>query len=297
MFHQASCCAGIKPIVVRIPVVQRAQQAEWGVNVLAVFRKVVSVVILLQQGVRLVGRDAQRFGPFLHAGAERGVQLLLRDAAKPGIVVEHGDLVQVVQLGKNAELGEFRYARDEHEAQIGPFVLQHLEKLAEHFAHGFSGFRLVHQVHDGRVVFVENDYHLLARLFVGPVNQTPEPFARSFFGRVAAVQALVVTDVQFQRTPGFGNATVLQSAQDEVEHGMLPPLPFALHDFQSLEKLLLCLEIRLERVTQQGFSEAARTCKENITISADQVKHHVCLVNVYFSVFADVLKLVGVYGV
>ena len=146
---------------------------------------------------------------------------------------------------------EFSYSCDEHESEVCPLVLQDLVELAEHGAHGLQLFRLVHQSHDGGVVFVEYHDYLLARLLEGSVYESTETLAGSLFRYITSIEIFIVADKQFQCTLCFGNCTILQSAHGEVEDGMLLPFLFEVHDLQSLEEFLLSEEIRLEGVAEQ----------------------------------------------
>ena len=251
MFYQRGHRARLEPVVAGGIVVKGIQQAEWRVDILAVGREMVSVVVLLQQGVCLLCGDVQVLRIFPDTGTQRGIQFFLRDTTKTRIFVKHGYLLEVVQFGEDAELRKFSNSCDEHESEVCPLVLQDLIELAEHGAHGLQLFRLVHQSHDGGVVFVEYHDYLLARLFEGPVYESTETLPGSLFRHITSIDIFIVADKQFQCTLRFGNGTILQSAHGEVEDGMLLPFLFEVHDLQSLEEFLLSEEIRLEGVAEQ----------------------------------------------
>ena len=83
-------------------------------------------------------------------------------------------MVEVVELGEDAELGKFGHSRDEHETDVCSLVFQHLVELAWHRAHGFELFLLVHEAHDGSVVFVDDNHNTVACLLAGTVNLSQE---------------------------------------------------------------------------------------------------------------------------
>ena len=58
----------------------------------------IAVIVLLQQGVCLVGRNLQVLSVFLDTGTQHGVKFLLSYATQPGVFIVHGYLSQVVQL-------------------------------------------------------------------------------------------------------------------------------------------------------------------------------------------------------
>ena len=78
----------------------------------------IAIVVAFQFGVCLFQSDIQSLGIFLYARAENSVEFFLGDTTKPRILVEHGNLLQVVQFGEDAHLGELCYTRDEDELQI-----------------------------------------------------------------------------------------------------------------------------------------------------------------------------------
>ena len=82
-----------------------------------------------------------------------------------------------------------------------------------------------------------------------------------------------------------------------MQHGIGLPFLLQVHDLQSLKQLFLALEISLEGIAQQRLAETAGTGKEDILILVDQAIHHICLVNIHFAIFTNLLKLVGIYGV
>ena len=104
MLYQRGHCARFKPVVVCFPVIEGVEQTERRIDILAVWREVVSVIVLLQQGVCLAGGYAQSLGIVLNAWPQCRVELLLCYAADAGVVVNHGYLVEVVKLREYAEL-------------------------------------------------------------------------------------------------------------------------------------------------------------------------------------------------
>ena len=82
-----------------------------------------------------------------------------------------------------------------------------------------------------------------------------------------------------------------------MQNGVFLPLLFKLRYLQSLEQLLLSLEISLEGVAQKGLAEPPRPCKEHIPVFAHKVKHHVGLVHIHLPVLAYVCELVGIYRI
>ena len=88
-------------------------------------------------------------------------------------------MLEVVQLRKDAHLRELGDTCDEDEFQICPLVLKHLIELTEHSAHVFQLFLIVEKAHHRRIIFVENNHYLIARLLESMMNKVTESVTRS----------------------------------------------------------------------------------------------------------------------
>ena len=161
-------------------VVERIQYAVWGINVLALLGEMIAIVVAFQFGVCLFQSDIQSLGIFLYARAENSVEFFLGDTTKPRILVEHGNLLQVVQFGEDAHLGELCYTRDEDELQVCALLLDHLIEPTQKGAHAFELFLVIKQAHEWGIVLVKNDHCFFACLLVGIMNQVREAGTDSY---------------------------------------------------------------------------------------------------------------------
>ena len=87
---------------------------------------------------------------------------LFRDAADGGIFRQHADILNIVQLAKDAQLGELGDARQEHEAQVGVAGFERTIEIPHDVAQDGQVFFLMHHVEQGGVVFVD-EHHLTWR--------------------------------------------------------------------------------------------------------------------------------------
>ena len=104
MLYQRGHRTRLEPVVVGVSSVESTEHAERSIDVLAVSREMISVIVLLHQGVCLVGRNLQILCLFLDTGTQHGVKFLLSYATQPGVFIVHGYLRQIVQLREDAEL-------------------------------------------------------------------------------------------------------------------------------------------------------------------------------------------------
>ncbi len=63
-------------------------------------------------------RKFQRLCKSFYVRLHNGCQLRKTYSANGRILVEHTDIVEIVQFAEDTELGEFRYSRDEYEFKV-----------------------------------------------------------------------------------------------------------------------------------------------------------------------------------
>ena len=110
--------AGGEPVVANLLRVHGIEQAEGIVNTGRIGGEVIAVVLPLQLLQYIVLRNVLALCQSTDALLEVILQFLLRDAAQRGVLGQHGDVVEVVELGEDAQLRKLADARDEHEAEV-----------------------------------------------------------------------------------------------------------------------------------------------------------------------------------
>ena len=78
-----------------------------------------------------------------------------------------------------------------------------------------------------------------------------------------------------------------------MEHGVFEPVLLQFLYRQALEKLLLALEVVLQRGDQQALAETARTAQEINGARSHQLVYQIGLVHIDITVFPNLLK--GLY--
>ena len=106
-------------------------------------------------------------------GKER-IEFLLRNTADCGIAIIHRDVVEIIQIAKDAYLAEFCYSGEKGELDV--FVAT-LQDAVESFQ-GVAIIRLQRFVSDGLeerlVVFVDEDDHVAGGPFYGTTDNSLE---------------------------------------------------------------------------------------------------------------------------
>ena len=97
--------------------------------------------------------------------------LLFGDAAYAGIVWSHGYVLQIVEFAEDAELRELGDAREEDKMQIWVAVFQRRIEIAHHIAQHGQCLVFMHHIKQRSIIFINENDHLLARLFIYRSNK------------------------------------------------------------------------------------------------------------------------------
>ena len=207
-------------------------------------------------------------------------------------------LNRFVQLAEDAQLGELGDAGQEDKLEMG---VEHLERTVEilhRAAQQAEVFLLVHHVEQGRVVLVDDDDHLLARLLVRPHHQVLQAYVGVLLLALVPEHLLLVVEHVGEITPEHGVVHVLCAAHVEVEHGMPHPLLLVFAHGKPLEQVLAPLVVRMDHRGKQRLAEPSRTVQEHILIAiADKVDKILCLVDIKIITLPYLLKRLYSYGV
>ena len=114
--NQIGGCATAKPIIIDLLIRKRIEQAKWIVNIRRRPCKMVTIIFALQLLDRLLSCAIQDSCQMINMISHLRQQLLLCDTTNRGIGFQHTDVIDVVQLTKNAQLRELRDSSQEDKA-------------------------------------------------------------------------------------------------------------------------------------------------------------------------------------
>ena len=256
----------------------------------------IAVVVGRQQRHGLVECAVLIFCQFADFGLEIAEHFFLRDAADGRVFGLKTDVAQIIEYGEEGDLRKLGDARDEDKLLVFVVCLQDGEDLSVDAGAGLVVGRPP-GVLQRRVVLVDEDGHLLARLVVSTLNDILESYGkRTLLAHDNPVFRLQVMESVVQiASHTFGFCSGL--AHVEPYDGPLHPFPLQLHDPQSLEELPLAQEIGFERIDEHRLAKAARAAQVVVLLSSvGKLPDDVCLVNIKVSTLSDFLKRLNAYG-
>ena len=115
-FDKVSRCACFKPVAAEPPVGKGIQQAERIVHTDGIFREMISVVVCFQFRTSFFIAHACSCGQFVNIFFKIGINFFLTDTTDFGILVNHGNVTQVVQIAEHADLAELGHSREQSKA-------------------------------------------------------------------------------------------------------------------------------------------------------------------------------------
>ena len=160
-----------EPVGVDPAIGQCVQQTERIVYIGRRPREMITVVILFQDFQGLFRSNAEVAGQTVDALTHLFSHLLFRDTADRSILGEHTDILDIIQLAEDTQLGEFRDAGQEDETQVGVACLQWAVEVAHHVAQHGQILLLMHHIQQRSVVLIDQDNHLLPGLLEGTFDK------------------------------------------------------------------------------------------------------------------------------
>ena len=243
-------------------------------------------------------RHAKGFTQRCHIRFHLSGKLCLADAADGGILVEHADIIEVVELAEDAELRELGNAGDESELQIWVEHFQRTIEVLHDATERLQILLLVHHVQQRGIIFIDDDYRLLARLLVSFLHQIFQTEIGIHLMRLIPPDGFLlfkhISQISFQLL----HVHVLGTAQVEVEYRVLHPILLVISNGQSFEKLLSSLEISLKGRGKKRLAESSWTTQEDIRHLLFSEIHDVLgLVYIEITFLADLFKSLYPYGI
>ena len=190
---------------------------------------------------------------------EHRVQVRLGVAADGGVARVQGDVLEVVQAGEQAHLGEPAHPREQGEPNVGVAELDGPVQVVQVAAVGAGEIRRLQRVQDGLVVLVDqHDDGPLGALAQRP-DQMGEALGRPVVlpdhGRPAFERAKLRHRVPVQ-VPGPGE---IAAAEVQAHHGVAGRQGWVVLGGESPEQLPAALEQLLDGVHQEALAEAPGT--------------------------------------
>ena len=184
--------ACLKPVAAEAPVGKGIQQAERIVHAHGIFRKVIAVVIGFQFSTRLLVTHPRSRSQLVNILLKVGVHFLLTDAADFRILVDHGNVPQVVQIAEHADLAELGHSRQQGKADAAVHGLQcsveRLQGAAVLVLQVFVADGLQH----GLVVFIDENHHPAACLLACTADEALETERKACFTLPCAISAFPI---------------------------------------------------------------------------------------------------------
>ena len=224
----------------------------------------VTVIIRFQGTQGTLRRNAEVVGQTTDTLTHMLTHLLLRDATEGGVLREHADILDIVQLAEDAQLRELRDTCQEYETQIRIAGFQRTIEVTHHVAKPRQLLLLMHHVQQGSVVLVDQDNHLLTGLGVGTFDETFQTLVRINSALITSVYLLVTIQFPLQLTQKPILVHMLRRAHVEMKHRIACPLLLQTLDSQTLKQILSPLEITMERRSKQRLSETTGTAQEYV---------------------------------
>ena len=165
----------------------------------------------------------------------------------------------MIQIAEHAHFAELGHTSEEGKTYLGVLRLQDRVKGFQLATVDILQGMVANGLQHGLVVLIDQDDHLLPRLFEGFVNDMQETFLGGAIFELVAVEFLPLFQVPVQLLFERRLVLVFTAIEVNMQDGMLIPFVFKIADSQSLEELFLALEIGFDSGEQQTFPEAART--------------------------------------
>ena len=218
----------------------------------------------------------------LHFRLHVVLQFRLGNSTNGGILRHHRDILQIVQLTENAELCELVDSGKENEPQIRVKALYRAVEIPHYLPESRQLAFVVHYVQKRRVIFVNDDYGLLAGLLEGGFHQEFQSRVYIDFIHIRKLSINGLIPFQFISEGAYQLLLIqmLGSGHVEMKNRMLSPFLLYLTSFQPLEKFTPSLEIAVQCRRQQRLAEPARTIQENVFVLIRNVIDITRLVNV-----------------
>lgn len=177
---KVSGCARSIPIRCNFLRVQSLHQTERVKHILRMFAEMIAVVVTSQRFQARLIAHAKRLTERLHIGLHRRSKLRKAYAAERRILVEHADVLEVVQLTEDAELRKLGNASDEHKLQVRVEQLNGAVEVLHGLAKRQQVLFLVHHVEQRCVILVDDNHRFPPGLLMRLLHQVFQPYVRVY---------------------------------------------------------------------------------------------------------------------
>ena len=243
-------------------------------------------------------RHTQVFSQCLYIRFHLSGKFLLADTADSRILVEHTDVIEVIQFAEDAELRELGDTRDEGKLQVW---IEHLDGTIEVLhdeAQRFQIFLFMHYIQQRGIIFINDNHYLLTCLLVCFFHQVFQTEVSVHLMRLISPDSLLLFKHICQISFQLLHSHVLGAAQVEMQHRVLHPILLIISNGQSLKKFFPTLEIGLEGRCKERLSESSWTTQKNILHFFLSKIHDVLgLINIEIITLSDIRECLYSYRI
>ena len=212
--------------------------------------------------------------------------LLLGDTANGSVGLIHTDILDIVQLAEDTQLGELGDTGQENKLQVRVASLQGAVKVTHDITQDIQILLLVHHIEQRSIVFVYKNHHLAASLFISALDKPGQPQIGIAIRCIETECALIVGKHKVKQTFQAFLIHMLRHTHIEMKHRILRPLRLQPLHSQTTEQLLAPREITMQRGSKQRLTETPRTAQEHITGS--RMRH---LINIFRLIYIKIIFL------
>ena len=228
---------------------------------------------------------------FMDIFLKPGMDFLLTDTANLCILVNHGNIPQVVQVTEHTDFAELGHTCQQGKADASVHGFQSpvksLQGTAVFILQSFVADSLQH----GLVVFINEDHHPASGLFAGTADNALEtPGYTDFSGR-GAIKSFPILYVLFQNIGQRFGSIIFLCVQIQMQYRIYGPVFFQLFQRQSLEKILLSQCVYFNCRQKQTLAETPRTAQEVVFVCVKQFIHLCRFVYIHITVVYQTFKI------
>ena len=256
----------------------------------------VTVIVLFEFSADFIVCHSPGGGKFMQFGFQVLVNLPFADSADLNVFVPHGNVIQIIQVAEYADFAEFGYACQQSELDITVFRLECSIKRFQGIAELLLQFFVPDSLQHGFVILIHEDNYALSRLLTGSLNDAGKTQGEGSLGRSGAIQTFPIGQIIIQDFLQALQIVILLYVEVQVQYGVRYPILFQLFHGQSVEQLLLSLEVGFQRGDEQALAKTARTTQKIITASLHHFMHQGRLINVEITVLTNFLEILDADG-
>ena len=228
---------------------------------------------------------------FMDVFFKPGMDFLLTDTANLCILVNHGNIPQVVQVTEHTDFAELGHTCQQSEADASVHGFQSpvksLQGTAVFILQSFVADSLQH----GLVVFVNEDHHPASGLFAGTADNALKTEREACLTFTCAISVFPGAQIIIQNAGQRFGSIVFLCVQIQMQYRIYGPVSFQFFQRQSLEKILLSQCVCFNCRQKQTLAETPRTAQEIVFVCVKQFIHLCRFVYIHITVVYQTFKI------